>query len=68
MRIDGIKITIGIDTIREWFRKKEKRRVQVGELLEIKGFRYRVYDADDEGFKVYGEKDEYGMAEKHESV
>lgn len=69
MKIDGFKITIGIDTIREWFKvKKEKSRVRVGEVLEIKGYNYRVYDADDDGFKVYEDKDECGMADKHKPV
>lgn len=64
MKIDGVKVTIGIDTLMKFFKKKQPpRKVQVGELIEVFGVRYRVYDADDEGFKAYEEKrNEQGMA------
>lgn len=65
MRLDGIKITIGIDTIRNWFCKKNKDRVRVGEVLDIKGFKYRVFEINDDGFNVKEEKDDNGMADKH---
>lgn len=57
MKIKSVNITIGIDTLLSWFKKKEKKKLRVGDLLEIKGFFYRVYDVDDEDFKAHLEKE-----------
>ena len=56
MKLEGIKLSINIDTLMKLFSKK-KQRVQVGELIEVKGFKYRVYDVDNESFKAFMEKE-----------
>lgn len=57
MRIDGIKLTINFTTIKDLLFKKKKRKVVVGEVIELFGYKYRIYDVGDDEFKAYKEPD-----------
>lgn len=59
MKLNGIKLSINLSTIKDFLRrlksKKSKRGVEVGEIIEIHETQYRVYDSDHEQFKAFKE-------------
>jgi len=56
MKINGIKVTINLDTLWGIFKLFGKPKpVEVNDILKIHKITYRVYDVDDDGFKVVKE-------------
>lgn len=53
MKVKGINVSINFTTMRSFLRQfKKKKRPEVNDEFELWGRRWRIYDADDEGFKV----------------